>query len=281
MRLWLLGALAAVLAGVALAGADPGAVREAKKADGWTAKRKDKSRPTRPAKPCPGCFTPMEDTEVAVRARRQVEKQPRARPRPTRRPGYLTVLRPGKVPDVPERARRQVEKQPPARPRPTRRPGYLTLLRPGKVEAPPLDGRTRRDVRRPRRPGRRPRPRPRPKPTTDSPLISYMIPLSAPFDWRPEGPDLQDRARREAEGTPPKPPRLPCSGCYSPLFTHKEGRPRARREDGQPLAAKHRAKQGGRRRLHCAGCFSSLTLQSHRPPGTEQESRSAGGASGN
>ncbi|XP_075779169.1 uncharacterized protein LOC106732958 isoform X4 [Pelodiscus sinensis] len=229
MRLWLLGALAAVLAGVALAGADPGAVREAKKADGWTAKRKDKSRPTRPAKPCPGCFTPMEDTEVAVRARRQVEKQPRARPRPTRRPGYLTVLRPGKVPDVPERARRQVEKQPPARPRPTRRPGYLTLLRPGKVE----------------------------------------------------GPDLQDRARREAEGTPPKPPRLPCSGCYSPLFTHKEGRPRARREDGQPLAAKHRAKQGGRRRLHCAGCFSSLTLQSHRPPGTEQESRSAGGASGN
>ncbi|XP_075779168.1 uncharacterized protein LOC106732958 isoform X3 [Pelodiscus sinensis] len=268
MRLWLLGALAAVLAGVALAGADPGAVREAKKAD----------------------------TEVAVRARRQVEKQPRARPRPTRRPGYLTVLRPGKVPDVPERARRQVEKQPPARPRPTRRPGYLTLLRPGKVEAPPLDGRTRRDVRRPRRPGRRPRPRPRPKPTTDSPLISYMIPLSAPFDWRPEvrlawkswplhrlfpGPDLQDRARREAEGTPPKPPRLPCSGCYSPLFTHKEGRPRARREDGQPLAAKHRAKQGGRRRLHCAGCFSSLTLQSHRPPGTEQESRSAGGASGN
>ncbi|KAG6923466.1 hypothetical protein G0U57_020414, partial [Chelydra serpentina] len=149
-----------------------------------------------------------------------------------------------------------------------------------------------------------------------------------PRPWRPgslshlrpakvEGPALPGRGRRAVEGTQPrtlkpKPPRLPCSGCYSPLVslkspleevkdklsapklpcpgchgsvaTGQEGRsaegilsPRTRRENERPTAAKRKAKQRARDRLYCAGCYSSLTLRDQPAPSREQAD---GGSSG-
>ncbi|XP_037747595.1 translation initiation factor IF-2 isoform X5 [Chelonia mydas] len=239
MRLWLLAGLVAVLALVAVAGADLGDARE------------------------------LEDApDTPVRARRQVEKQrrprPRPRPKPTWRPGFMVALSkevdplrvrredrkrtpspskpcpgcysPLRKPDTPVRARRQVEKQ--RRPRPWR-PGSMIPL--GK-DVQDSEVRTRREAER--RP--QPRPRSRSNPLGHSPYnYGYMTLLASPSNVSLQGPALPGRGRRAVEGTQPrtlkpKRPRLPCSGCYSPLESlkdnHQQGR--VKREGRKPQQAR-------------------------------------------
>ncbi|XP_039373409.1 uncharacterized protein LOC120392710 isoform X2 [Mauremys reevesii] len=283
MRLWLLAGLAAALTLVAVAGADLGDLTEVEdvvgeKEDRLRVRREDKKPRPPPSQPCPGC--------------------------------YSLLSKPGK----PARARRQVEKQQQPKRRPTWRPGSLSLLRPAKPEVQDSEVRTRREVERD--------PQLRPGPRSNSPGHSlynygYMTVLSSPANISLQGPAPHGRGRRAAEGTEPrtlkpKRPRLPCSGCYSPLVSPKsppeevkdklpapklpcpgchgsvatgqEGRsaegilsPRTRREDERPTVAKRQAKQRARDRLYCAGCYSGLTLRSQTPPLREAAD---GGSSG-
>ncbi|XP_073185368.1 uncharacterized protein [Lepidochelys kempii] len=307
MRLWLLAGLVAVLALVAVAGADLGDARE------------------------------LEDApDTPVRARRQVEKQrrPRPRPRPTWRPGFMVAL--SKEVDL-LRVRREDRKRTPPPSKPC--PGCYSPL----TKDQDSEVRTRREAER----RSQPRPRSRSNPPGHSPYnYGYMTLLASPSNVSLQGPALPGRGRRAVEGTQthtlkPKRPRLPCSGCYSPLESlkdnHQQGRvkregrkpqqarptrkptwrpgsgsiigwsppeevkdklaapklpcpschgsvapgqegrsaegilsPRPRREDERPMAAKRKAKQRARDGLYCAGCYSSLTLRDQPAPVREE-----------
>ncbi|XP_030405567.1 uncharacterized protein LOC115645289 isoform X2 [Gopherus evgoodei] len=199
-------------------------------------RREDKKPSSPPSQACPGCYSPLSKPGEPARARRQVEKQQQPRRRP--------------------------------RPKPTWRPGVLSLLRPAKVEVQDSEVRTRREVER--------YPQQRPRPRSNSPGHSlynfgYMTPFSSSSNMslqeedvlRPccslaaepdavqmkpstssllaEGPAPQGRGRRAAEGTEPrtlkpKRPRLPCSGCYSPLVSPKDNhqQERVKREGQKP-----------------------------------------------
>ncbi|XP_044862713.1 translation initiation factor IF-2-like isoform X1 [Mauremys mutica] len=275
MRLWLLAGLAAALTLVAVAGADLGDSTEVEdvvgeKEDRLRVRREDKKPRPPPSQPCPGCYSPLSKPGKPARARRQVEKQqqPGRRPRPehTWRPGVLTSLSkdedrlrvrredkkrrpplsepcPGCYSPLrklgePARARRQVEKQQQPGRRPTWRPGSLSLLRPAKPEVQDSEVRTRREVER--------YPQLRPGPRSNSPGHSlynygYMTALSSPANISLQGPAPHGRGRRAAEGTEPrtlkpKRPRLPCSGCYSPLVSPKDNhqQERVKREGQKP-----------------------------------------------
>ncbi|KAM9166710.1 uncharacterized protein ACDP82_003216 [Pangshura tecta] len=275
MRLWLLAGLAAALTLVAVAGADLGDKPEVEdvvgeKEDRLRVRREDKKPRPPPSQPCPGCYSPLSKPVKPVRVRRQVEKRQkpgrRPRPKPTWRPGVLTILSkeedrlrvrredkkprpppsqpcpgcysPLSKPGEPARARRQVEKPQQPRRKPTWRPGSLTLLRPAKPEVQDSEVRTRREVERD--------PQLRPGPRSNSPWHSfynygYMTVLSSPANTSLQGPAPHGRDRRAAEGTEPrtlkpKRPRLPCSGCYSPLVSPKDNhqRERVKREGQKP-----------------------------------------------
>ncbi|XP_074918198.1 uncharacterized protein LOC116828421 isoform X2 [Chelonoidis abingdonii] len=276
MRLWLLVGLAAALTLVAVAGADLGDLTEVEDAVGETepgeparARRQveKQQQPRRRPRPeptwRPGVLVSLSKETDQLRVRRE-DKKPR-RPPSQPCPGCYSLL--GK-PGEPARARRQVEKQQQPRRRLTWRPGSLSLLRPAKVEVQDSEVRTRREVER--YPQRRPRPR------SNSPRHSfynygYMTLLSSSANMslqeedvlRPcclltaepdaarmkpstssllaQGPAPQGRGRRAAEGTEPrtlkpKRPRLPCSGCYSPLVSPKDNhqQERVKREGQKP-----------------------------------------------
>ncbi|XP_048698065.2 uncharacterized protein LOC125633007 isoform X5 [Caretta caretta] len=264
MRLWLLAGLVAVLALVAVAGADLGDARELEDA---------------PATP--------------VRARRQVEKQrrpsprprPRPRPRPTWRPGFMVALSkevdllrvrredrkrtpppskpcpgcysPLTKPATPVRARRQVEKQrrprPRPRPRPTWRPGFMvalgedvTFLRPAKGEVQDSEVRTRREAER----RSQPRPRSRSNPPGHSPYnYGYMTLLASPSNdnhqqgrvkregrkpqqarptrkptWRPGSGSIIGWSPPEEVKDKLAAPKLPCPSCHGSVAPGQEGR---------------------------------------------------------
>ncbi|XP_053872920.1 uncharacterized protein LOC128830959 isoform X1 [Malaclemys terrapin pileata] len=244
MRLWLLVGLAAALTLVAVARADPGDSTEVEdavgeKEDRLRVRREDRKRKPPPSQPCPGCYSPLSKPTTPVRSRRQVEKQqqPRRRLRPesTWRSGSLIPIK-KEVPTTPVRGRRQVEKQQ----RPRFRPGSLSVLRPAKVEDSEV--RTRREVeRRPQL-----RPGPRPNPPGHSPYnYGYMTLLASHANVSLQGPAPQGRGRRAVEGTQlrtlkPKQPRLPCSGCYSPLGSPKDNhqQERVKREGQKPQRAR-------------------------------------------
>ncbi|XP_048698066.2 uncharacterized protein LOC125633007 isoform X6 [Caretta caretta] len=212
MRLWLLAGLVAVLALVAVAGADLGDARELEDA---------------PATP--------------VRARRQVEKQrrpsprprPRPRPRPTWRPGFMVAL--SKEVDL-LRVRREDRKRTPPPSKPC--PGCYSPL----TKVQDSEVRTRREAER----RSQPRPRSRSNPPGHSPYnYGYMTLLASPSNVSLQGPALPGRGRRAVEGTQtrrlkPKRPQLPCSGCYSPLESlkdnHQQGR--VKREGRKPQQAR-------------------------------------------
>ncbi|CAM5095290.1 unnamed protein product [Eretmochelys imbricata] len=258
MRLWLLAGLVAVLALVAVAGADLGDAREledapdtpvrarrqvekqrrprprprprpsptwrpgfmialSKEVDLLRVRREDRKRTPPPSKPCPGCYSPLTKPDTPVRARRQVEKQRRPRPRPRPRPS--PTWRPGVM--VPLRKE-------------------MTLLMPVKGEVQDSEVRTRREAER----RSQPRPRSRSNPPGHSPY-NYMTLLASPSNVSLQGPALPGRGRRAVEGTQtrtlkPKRPRLPCSGCYSPLESlkdnHQQGR--VKREGRKPQQAR-------------------------------------------
>ncbi|XP_037747592.1 translation initiation factor IF-2 isoform X2 [Chelonia mydas] len=274
MRLWLLAGLVAVLALVAVAGADLGDAREledapdtpvrarrqvekqrrprprprpkptwrpgfmvalSKEVDPLRVRREDRKRTPSPSKPCPGCYSPLRKDLLRVRREDRKLTPPPSKPCP----GCYSPLT---KPDTPVRARRQVEKQ--RRPRPWR-PGSMiplgkdvSFLRPAKVEVQDSEVRTRREAER--RP--QPRPRSRSNPLGHSPYnYGYMTLLASPSN----GPALPGRGRRAVEGTQPrtlkpKRPRLPCSGCYSPLESlkdnHQQGR--VKREGRKPQQAR-------------------------------------------
>ncbi|XP_038248595.1 uncharacterized protein LOC119851981 isoform X1 [Dermochelys coriacea] len=308
MRLWLLAGLVAVLALVAVAGADLGDSTVGVE-DLLRVRREDRKRTPPPFKPCPGCYSPLSKPDTPVRARRQVEKQwrPRARPRPTWRPGSLTLLRPAKVEvqDAEVRTRREAERGPQPRPRPRlnlpgHSPynyGYMTLLAsPANVslQGPALPGRGRRAVE-----GTQPRTlkpkRPRlPCSGCYSPLVSLKDnhqqervkregqkpqqarPTRKPT-WRPGSGSIIGWSPPEEVKDKLTTPKLPCPSCHGSVATGQEGRsaegilsPRARREDERPTAAKRKAKQRARDRLYCAGCYSSLTLRDQPAPLREE-----------
>ncbi|XP_074799576.1 uncharacterized protein LOC141981836 isoform X5 [Natator depressus] len=104
------------------------------------------------------------------------------------------------------------------------------------------------EVRTRREAERRPQPRPRSRlnPPGHSPYnYGYMTLLASPSNVSLQGPALPGRGRRAVEGTQPctlkpKRPRLPCSGCYSPLESlkdnHQQGR--VKREGRKPQQAR-------------------------------------------
>ncbi|TFK05573.1 syntaxin-8 [Platysternon megacephalum] len=102
--------------------------------------------------------------------------------------------------------------------------------------------RTRREVER--RP--QPRPRSRLNPPGHSPYnYGYMTLPASPAKVSLQGPAPQGRGRRAVEGTQPrtlkpKRPRLPCSGCYSPLVSPKDNQQqeRVKREGQKPQRAR-------------------------------------------
>ncbi|XP_043363004.1 uncharacterized protein LOC119851981 isoform X2 [Dermochelys coriacea] len=268
MRLWLLAGLVAVLALVAVAGADLGDSTVGVE-DLLRVRREDRKRTPPPFKPCPGCYSPLSKPDTPVRARRQVEKQwrPRARPRPTWRPGSLTLLRPAKVEvqDAEVRTRREAERGPQPRPRPRlnlpgHSPynyGYMTLLAsPANVSL-----QDNHQQERVKREGQKPQQaRPTRKPT-----------------WRPGSGSIIGWSPPEEVKDKLTTPKLPCPSCHGSVATGQEGRsaegilsPRARREDERPTAAKRKAKQRARDRLYCAGCYSSLTLRDQPAPLREE-----------
>ncbi|KAH1178516.1 hypothetical protein KIL84_012218 [Mauremys mutica] len=209
MRLWLLAGLAAALTLVAVAGADLGDSTEVEdvvgeKEDRLRVRREDKKPRPPPSQPCPGCYSPLSKPGKPARARRQVEKQqqPGRRPRPehTWRPGVLTSLSKDEVQDSEVRTRREVERYPQLRPGPrSNSPGHSLYN------------------------------------------YGYMTALSSPANISLQGPAPHGRGRRAAEGTEPrtlkpKRPRLPCSGCYSPLVSPKDNhqQERVKREGQKP-----------------------------------------------
>ncbi|XP_037747596.1 translation initiation factor IF-2 isoform X6 [Chelonia mydas] len=230
MRLWLLAGLVAVLALVAVAGADLGDAREledapdtpvrarrqvekqrrprprprpkptwrpgfmvalSKEVDPLRVRREDRKRTPSPSKPCPGCYSPLRKDLLRVRREDRKLTPPPSKPCP----GCYSPLT---KPDTPVRARRQVEKQ--RRPRPWR-PGSMiplgkdvSFLRPAKVEVQDSEVRTRREAER--RP--QPRPRSRSNPLGHSPYnYGYMTLLASPSNVSLQDNHQQGRVKRE------------------------------------------------------------------------------------
>ncbi|XP_050798627.1 translation initiation factor IF-2-like isoform X4 [Gopherus flavomarginatus] len=255
-------------------------------------RREDKKLSSPPSQACPGCYSPLSKPGEPARAKRQVEKQqqPRRRPRPkpTWRPGSLSLLRPAKVEvqDSEVRTRREVERYPQQRPRPRSNSpghslynfGYMTLL-----SSSSNMSLQEQDVLRPCCSLAAEPDAVQMKPSTSSLLA--------------QGPAPQGRGRRAAEGTEPrtlkpKRPRLPCSGCYSPLVSPKDNhqQERVKREGQKPQQDRPTRKPTWRPgsgsilglrpheevknklpapKLPCPGCHGSVT--------TGQEGRSAEG----
>ncbi|XP_065442665.1 uncharacterized protein LOC135981876 isoform X3 [Chrysemys picta bellii] len=172
-------------------------------------------------------------------------------------PGDLTEVEDAvgeREPTTPVRGRRQVEKQQ----QPRFRPGSLSLLRPAKVE-PTTPVRGRRQVEKQQRPRFRPG------------SLSLLRPAKV------EGPAPQGRGRRAVEGTQlrtlkPKQPRLPCSGCYSPLGFPKDNhqQKRVKREGQKPQPARRTRETTGN---HGSESILGMDGRSGDPEPQDQERR--------